>query len=318
MQRLVILAVALVCGLAQSLVAAEATNSVLLFSFFRNHGEAGLYLATSRDGLRWTELKPPCKSFLAPQVGGKLMRDPCLALGPDATFHLTWTTGWGHPPVIGLAHSRDLMEWSAQKAVSVMQREPTARNAWSPELFYDDAGQRWLIFWSSTTPGRFPQTETAGDDGYNHRIYATTTKDFDTFAPTTLFYDGGFNVIDATLLRARGQFHLIVKDETRQPVKKNLRLTSAARATGPFGAAGAPFSGDWVEGPSAIQIGEEFFVYFDHYAKPQYYGAVKSRDLEHWEDISKQLSFPAGVRHGTVLRVPEGVVKTLQARAAVL
>ena len=296
----------------------QAANSVLLFSFFRGNGEDGLFLATSRDGLKWMELKPPAKSFLRPAVGGKLMRDPCLALGPDGTFHLAWTTGWGKPPVIGVAHSKDLLEWSEQKAVAVMQTEPDARNAWAPELFYNDAGRQWLIFWSSTIPGRFPNTEETGDNGYNHRIYFTTTKDFEVFAPTKLFFDGGFNVIDATLLQARGKFHLIVKDETKVPVKKNLRLATSDRAEGPFSPAGPAFTGDWVEGPSAIQIGDEVFVYFDHYARPQYYGAVKSRDLAHWQDFSKELSFPAGARHGTVLRVADGVVKTLQAKAGKL
>jgi hypothetical protein len=286
----------------------------LLFSFFRDNGQDGLYLATSQEGLKWTELKPPGKAFLQPQVGGKLMRDPCLALGPDGTFHLAWTTGWGQPPVIGLAHSTNLLDWSEQKAVPVMSGEPTARNAWAPELFYDAAQADWLIFWSTTIPGRFPATEKAGDSGFNHRIYLTTTKDFTTFAPTKLFYDGGFNVIDATLLKARGKFWLIVKDETKDPVKKNLRIATAERATGPFGPASASFTGDWVEGPSALGIGEEFYVYFDHYTKPQYYGAVKSSDLVHWQEISDRVSFPKGARHGTVLSVPQRIVQQIQTK----
>lgn len=289
---------------------------VLLFSFFRDNGQDGLYLATSQDGLKWTELKPPGKSFLQPQVGGKLMRDPSLAQDPDGVFHMTWTTGWGQPPVIGVAHSKDLLSWSEQKAVPVMNHEPTARNAWAPELFYDDAQRRWLIFWSSTIPGRFPATDQAGDQGYNHRIYFTTTTDFETFAPTRLFYDGGFNVIDATLLKARGKFRLVVKDETKVPVKKNLRVAESDRAEGPFGPAGPPITGDWVEGPSAIQIGDQFYIYFDHYAKPQYYGAARSADLVHWQDVSAQVSFPKGARHGTVLRVAETIVLKIQSQSS--
>ena len=274
-------------------------SDVLLFSFFRDNGQDGLYLAWSRDGLRWTELKPRGKSFLQPKIGGKLMRDPCLCQGPDGTFHMVWTTGWGKPPVIGYAHSRDLLQWSEQKAVPVMSHEPEARNAWAPELFYDETERQWLIFWSTTIPGRFPETDQTGDNGWNHRIYFTTTKDFASFAPTRLFYDGGFNVIDATLLKARGKHYLIVKDETKTPVKKHLRIAVSDRAEGPFSKAGPAITGDWVEGPSAIQMGEEFYIYFDHYARPQYCGAVKSQDLEHWQDISNQLSFPEGVRHGT-------------------
>ncbi|MGN6643111.1 MAG: hypothetical protein ACTHKU_08925 [Verrucomicrobiota bacterium] len=83
-------------------------------------------------------------------------------------------------------------------------------------------------------------------------------------------------------------------------------------AAGPFGPAGNPFTIDWVEGPSAIHLGGEFYVYFDHYTDPKYYGAMKSVDLEHWQDITPQVSLPKGIRHGTVLKVPSGVVLKLQ------
>ncbi len=119
-------------------------------------------------------------------------------------------------------------------------------------------------------------------------------------------------MIDATLLPAPGKFYLVVKDETKNPVKKHLRLAAGERAEGPFGKAGPAITGDWVEGQSAIALGGEFYIYFDHYLRPQYYGAVKSADLEHWQDISSQVSFPRGARHGTVLKVPEDVVRNLQ------
>jgi beta-xylosidase len=211
--------------------------------------------------------------------------------------------------VFGHASSKDLIHWSAQRAIPVMENDPEAKNVWAPELFYDEKQSQWLIFWATTIPGRFPETENSGDN--NHRIYFVATKDFTNFTPTKLFYDGGFNVIDATLLPVRGKFCLVVKDETRNPVKKHLRLASGDSAQGPFGKAGPPITGDWVEGPSAIQLGNEYYIYFDHYTRPQYYGAVKSTDGEHWQDISAQVSFPRGARHGTVLRVPESAVREL-------
>jgi hypothetical protein len=291
-------------------LAATDTNSVYLFSFFRGNGEDGLHLAWSDDGLKWTELTSPGKSFLEPQVGGKIMRDPCLQRGPDGMFHMVWTTSWGKPTVVGLAHSRDLIHWSAEAAVPVMEQEPGAINAWAPELFYDAETQRWLIFWASTVPGKFTETENSGDN--NHRIYFTTTRDFTNFAPTKLFYDGGFNVIDATILPAQGKFYLVVKDETKNPVKKNLRLAVGDHAAGPFGAAGAPITQSWVEGPTCIQIGNDYLIYFDHYISPQHYGAVKSTDLKEWQDISSQVVFPNGARHGTVLRVSPSVVREIE------
>jgi hypothetical protein len=288
----------------------ESTNSVLLFSFFRGNGEDGLHLATSTNGLRWTELKSPAgQSFLPATVGGKIMRDPCLRRGPDGVFRLVWTTSWWQPPVFGYAESRDLVHWTNVQAVPVMANEPTVKNVWAPELFFNEAKQEWIVFWASTIPGKFPETENSGD--FNHRIYCVTTKDFQTFSPTKLFYDGGFNVIDATILPANGKFYLVVKDETKNPVKKNLRLAEGEHADGPFGNAGEPITPSWVEGPSAIQLGENFLIYFDHYGSPQHYGAVKSTDLKHWQDISADVSFPKGSRHGTISFVPENLVNNL-------
>ena len=295
-------------------VRAEALGKekALLFSFFREpNGQAGLQLATSTNGLQWTEIKPPDgKSFLEPKVGGKLMRDPCIRRGDDGTFHMVWTTSWGRPPVFGYANSKDLIHWSEQRAIPVLENDPEAKNVWAPELFYDESKNQWLIFWATTIPGKFPETENSGDD--NHRIYFVTTKDFEKFSPTKLFYDGGFNVIDATILSAKGKYYLVVKDETKNPVRKTLHLAVADAAQGPYAKAGPAITGDWVEGPSAIQLGSEFYIYFDHYTRPQYYGAVKSTDLERWQDISSQVSFPRAARHGTVLEVPGSVIRNLQ------
>lgn len=284
-------------------------DAAFLFSYFCGNGEDGLHLASSPDGYRWTA-RNQGRPFLAPQVGNKLMRDPCLIQGPDGVFQLVWTTGWGDR-VIGHASSRDLVRWSAQQAIPVMMHEPAARNAWAPELFYDEDQKQFLIFWSTTIPGRFPETDRTGDNGWNHRVYATTTRDFKTFTATRLFYDGGFNVIDATILKARGEHYLIVKDETKTPVKKDLRIARSAKAEGPYRDVSAPISIHWVEGPSAVRIGEEFLVYFDHYTAPQYYGALRSSDLVHWKDVSSEVHFPKGTRHGTVLRVSQEFLATL-------
>jgi hypothetical protein len=118
-------------------------------------------------------------------------------------------------------------------------------------------------------------------------------------------------VIDATLLRAAGKYYLIVKDETAHPVRKNLRIAVGAGPEGPFGSLSPPFTPDWVEGPSAIRIQDEYLVYFDCYRQHRY-GAVRSRNLQDWEDVSSRISFPKGARHGTVLEVPESVVDGLR------
>ncbi|MDX1286241.1 MAG: glycosyl hydrolase, partial [Draconibacterium sp.] len=66
----------------------------------------------------------------------------------------------------------------------------------------------------------------------------------------------------------------------------------------------------WSEGPTPIKIGEYWYVYFDKYRKHKM-GAVRSKDLKDWEDISDQVSFPEGTRHGTVLKVSHEMLDKL-------
>ncbi len=300
-------------AVATGVVPSDATSEYYLFTSFRGNGEDGLHLAFSQDGYQWSALNQD-RSFLKPEIGKfKLMRDPCLVQGSDGRFHMVWTAGWTTEggPVMGYASSEDLIKWSPQVAIKVMENEPTTRNIWAPELFYDAQHSRWIIFWSSTIPGRYTNTDNTGDDGYNHRIYYTTTSDFKKFGETRLMFNPDFNVIDATLLKVDSKYYLIFKDERKNPVKKNLRYSIAENPLGPYSPPSEPFTGDWVEGPSAIKIGDTYFVYFDHYARPHYYGAVRSKDLVHWEDCSKEMKFPPGHRHGTVLKIPATVAQGL-------
>jgi len=285
-----------------------------LFTSFRGNGEDGLHLMLSTNGYHWRALKND-SSFLKPGIGGKLMRDPCVAIGPDGVFHMVWTSGWTTEKgkVIGYAESKDLHHWSEQRAIELMQNEPETRNIWAPEIFYDSDQKRWLIYWSSTIPGKYPQGDASGDDRYNHRAYFATTTNFAQFSESRLLYNPGFNMIDGTIFQSGSQFYFFFKDERKQPLKKNLRYAIAAKPEGPYGQPSEPFTGDWVEGPSAIKINGEYLVYFDHYAQPQYYGAVRSKDLKSWEDCSKEMSFPKGHRHGTVLRIPKEIAQELQA-----
>ena len=289
---------------------AAESGGCYVFTYFKGNGADGLHLAYSTDGFKWTSLNED-KSLLAPMVGGdKLMRDPCVIKGADGLFHMVWTVSWKEKG-IGYANSRDLIHWSKQKHIGVMAHEAGARNCWAPEVFYDESNSRYLIFWATTIPGRFPATEKANGSDRNHRMYYVTTKDFEIFSPTKLFYDDGFNVIDSTIVASGGRYVMFLKDETRDPAQKNIRMAFSDKAEGPYSKATEPITGDyWAEGPTAIKIGEDWIVYFDKYRKHRY-GAVMSKDMTDWRDISDRVSFPGGFRHGTVLAVDRDILDGL-------
>lgn len=284
-------------------------DEILLFSYFKGHGD-GLHLAWSEDGIQWSALNDD-RILLKGEVGKeKIMRDPCLIHGQDGIFHLVWTAGWTEKG-IGYTSSWDLIHWSLQRFLPVMEHEEHARNCWAPEIFFDRVAGHYLVYWSSTIDGRFPETQPFGDDGYNHRIYYTVTREFRNFSETRLLYDKGFNVIDANIVRNGDGYLMFLKDETLIPPAKNIRM-AVGRNPYEFGPPGQPLTTGqyWAEGPSAIRYREEWIVYFDKYRMNQI-GAIRSTDLMEWEDISHLLEFPSGAQHGFVLSVPGSRVQDL-------
>jgi beta-xylosidase len=280
-----------------------------IFSYFKDNGQDGLHLAYSIDGFKWIALNSD-SSVLHPTVGqDKLMRDPCIIKGADGLYHMVWTLSWKER-AIGYAFSKDLVHWSEQRYIPLLENEPTALNCWAPEITYDRNTESYLLYWASTIPGKFTQTEVKGEK--NHRIYGSWTKDFKSFSKPFVLYDKGFNVIDATILATRTHYLMFLKDETKYPKpEKNIRIASAQKIAGPYGPPSKPITGDfWAEGPTVTKIGEQWIVYFDRYTD-HHYGAIASTDLVNWVDVSAALDMPVGIRHGSVLKVPQKVLLNL-------
>lgn len=283
-------------------------EDVYLFTSFQGNGEDGLQFLYSENLREWKRIPG---HFLKPQVGGsRLMRDPSLLLGPDGTFHLVWTTGWKNDQGFGYAHSKDLRNWSEQRFIPVMEHEPTTVNVWAPELFYDERDEQFIIAWASTIPGRFPDGTEPHDN--NQRMYYTTTRDFETFAPTKLFFDPGFSVIDCTIVNFGERYALVLKDNSRSAM--NLRVAFGASPVGPWQDFSPPFTQTFTEGPTVLKDRDDYLIYFDAYRQGNY-GAVKTRDFKSFEDVSKKVSFPTGHKHGTALRIPRSLLSGLIATA---
>jgi hypothetical protein len=141
-----------------------------------------------------------------------------------------------------------------------------------------------MISWASTIEGKFTETESTEEKGYNHRIYYTTTKDFKKFKKTKLLYEPGFNVIDASIVKDEKGYTIYLKDETKVPVQKNLRIATSKNLEGPYTKANEPITGNYLaEGPTATKINGESVIYFDKYTQKKY-GAVKQTS-KGWEDI---------------------------------
>jgi hypothetical protein len=277
------------------------TDSVYMFSYFKNNGKDGLHLAYSHDGLNWAALKND-ESFLQPVLSkDSLMRDPCIIRGADNLFHMVWTVSWNDRG-IGYTSSKDLVNWDAQQFMPVMMQEDSARNCWAPEITYDAEKRQYMIYWATTIRGKYP-ADPAVENGYNHRMYYVLTKDFKKFSKTKTLYSKGFNVIDATIVADGKRFVMFLKDETRTPPQKNIKIAFSKKLEKGYGDASAPITGNyWAEGPTTVKINGQWVVYFDKY-RDHKYGAVQSPDLTTWTEISDKISLPKGIRHGSIFKI---------------
>ncbi|WP_461039469.1 glycoside hydrolase family 43 protein [Spirosoma harenae] len=283
----------------------SCSKSVYMFTSFHEPANEGLRMLYSYDGCKWTDLN---RTFLKPEIGTqKVMRDPSIAQGKDGTFHLVWTSSWKDDKGFGYARSNDLIHWSEERFIPVMEHEPTTVNVWAPELFYDDEADQFVITWASTIPGRFERG--VEEEKNNHRMYFTTTKDFTTFSPTKLFLDPKFSVIDAVIVKRKpADYVLVLKDNTRP--ERNIKVAFGTNATGPYTNVSAPFTKKFTEGPSVAKVGSDWLIYFDSY-QDKTYDAVRTRDFKTFTGVKSEISIPEGHKHGTIFNVKKKILTGL-------
>lgn len=281
------------------------SDDVYMFTSFHEPADEGLRFLSSEDGVHWDSIPG---TWLAPEIGQNIMRDPSIAVGPDGTFHLVWTIAWKGDTGFGYSSSKDLVNWTPQRRIPVMDNVATTQNVWAPELFYDEDNNQFLIVYSScVTDKNFAVG--VEDPKNNHRLWYVTTKDFETFSEPKLFYDPGFSSIDAVVLkRGPEDFVMVVKDNTRP--ERNIKVAIGKTATGPWSEASAPFTESFTEGPSVVKVGDDYYIYYDTYRK-FIYSAQKTRDFKHFTDVTDQVSVPKGHKHGTIFRAPRAVLDKL-------
>jgi hypothetical protein len=292
---------------------AQNPASAYLMAYFRsgpNQTEMSrrLHYAYSRDGLRWEALNGNEAVWETP-VGGRIIRDPFMAKGPDGEYHLVHTmhSNPGSPykgKQIGYARSKDLITFTDAKALMVMGNLPGTFNCWAPEWNWDEEQGAYMIHWSSTLNSDKPN---------DNRIYKTYTKDWETFTPAELLFDPGYSVIDSNITQHEGRYYLFFKDEAIRPMRN--RLAVSDKLGGGYGDISDHLTPNVTEGAEVLKLaGEErWYLYYDYWAAGKY-GVMESRDMLNWsEEIpQEEISFPFQRRHGCFLHVTEEELARLQ------
>jgi hypothetical protein len=303
--------------------ATSEAQPVILFPYFLDNGNSGVYLSYSADGRDFLPMNGGQPIFTPPQWpdSQNLTRDPSIIFR-DGLFHMVWTSNWSGR-VFGYASSPDLVSWSTPRQVTPFPGSLPSidqpDNVWAPEILYDQFQGNYQIVFSSTT--RREETDGDGsqdDTGNDHRLYSVRTTDFETFTPAAKHFDHNYSVIDGfmyfddreTAASADDRWIMAIKrEQSTANGGKNIRFTFTdplqsagwSTATNPFLGPGSPIrSTQVVEGPSMIRWEDEWLLYADAYSSGRY-SMISSPDLTNWTDETANLSFPVThPRHATV------------------
>ncbi|MGA1981688.1 MAG: hypothetical protein ABSG84_04375 [Acidobacteriaceae bacterium] len=281
-------------------------NGGWLFVGSKKTGEAGLYMAISKDGYNWAYVSEG-KPIIRQSERNELMLDPFVQRDPDGTFHMVWI--WStSSPAIGYASSNDLLHWTKNRRLPITASIPGVLTASSPSVYYRESKKDWLILWTSSV------ASTGGGSSAQDRIYYSTTTDFKQFTPAALFFDPGYSVTDANLLGSGmpGLFYLLFQDERTNPLQRRIYAAEGPSTTGPWQRISEPITAPWTEAPAAIQTADGLLIYY-HRAQqhaqnaishdPEDYGAAFTKDMAHWDDESLRISFPSGIHHGSFINI---------------
>ncbi|GAB3010825.1 hypothetical protein GCM10027051_11060 [Niabella terrae] len=316
------------CGWSQKKLPSEKDMSAYLLVYFKDDTH-GLHFALSPDGYSFTALNEG-----APVISGdtiaeqKGIRDPYIMRGPDGWFYMAMTDlhifaqkagyrstewqrdgksfGWGNNRALVLMKSQDLLHWSHQvlRIDTLFEGWEQIGAAWAPELIYDTARQRIMIYFSL----RF-------GNGLTRLVYAYANKDFTGLEtePRLLFNYPKLNksYIDGDISFVNGKYRLFYVAHDGTPGIKQAVSDQLSE--------GFQYQEGWVdpeprscEAPNLWKrIGEDKWVLmYDIYGiNPHNFGFSETTDFVHFTDIghfnegrmrARNFSSP---KHGSVIHL---------------
>ena len=166
--------------------------------------------------------------------------------------------------------------------------------AWAPETVYDRERGDYLMFWAS---------KTADDNFKKQRIYASRTRDFETFTEPKLYIEKESDVIDTTFICDGDIYYRFSKDETN----KDIIMEKSTSPNGVFETVeGFSLSGmRGYEGPAAYKGDDgKWYLLLDHFAQGSGYEQFVAEDIASGNfRPGEKLKGDYRFRHGTVLNI---------------
>ncbi|HEV2782330.1 MAG TPA: glycoside hydrolase family 43 protein [Actinophytocola sp.] len=186
-------------------VASAAVYSGYVMAYFtespqRTANNYGLHLAVSSDSLNWTPLNRN-DPVVTPTQGTMGLRDPFIVRKQDGTFVILATdlNGTDFTQNNQFIHVWDSVDLRAFTGYRRLRMHTMNTHTWAPEAFWDPGRGQYGITYSA-------------HNGVRDVTMVNYTTDFVTVGAPQVYFDPGFNVLDATMHSNGGTHYLYYKN----------------------------------------------------------------------------------------------------------
>jgi hypothetical protein len=265
-----------------------------------------LHLAVSKDALNWMPLNQN-RSVYVPVLGERGLRDPFFLRKSDGSFVVLATNlrdDLMRPfQTIHVWTTKDFINFENPRLLK-MHDDPHMRT-WAPEAFWDPEKKKYAILWSGNTD--------------YFRTYVNYTDDFMSVGSHQLYFDPGFNQIDATIYSGPEGNFLYFKDWTISRLR-GARASSLAPGSFNAGVYTKPISNEVIvsmEAPLLLKVTGQnrWFLYGDSYrpVNSEFY-VWKSDDItkDSWDPVDyADYNMPMSCKHGNIIPITQAEMDKL-------
>ncbi|MBT0773275.1 AbfB domain-containing protein [Kineosporia sp. J2-2] len=284
-----------------ALTASAATYAGFVMGYFTESPSKvadnyGLHLAVSSDGLEWTPLNQN-NPVVTPTAGTGGLRDPYLLRKQDGTFVVLATdlTGTDFTQPNQYVHCWDSADLRSFTGYRRLRLHTMNTHTWAPEAFWDASRGQYGIIYSANANGR-------------DAFYVNYTTDFVTVGASQLFFDPGFNVLDATTHVHNGVNYLYYKSfvDGKLYGARSSTLNPRSFDSGTY-TAGVVNGG--IEAPIVVKANDrnEWWLWGDSYSPNNgelYVWRSGNIGLDAWTPLTKaQYTQPLNAKHPTIAAI---------------
>ena len=292
--------------------AAAATYAGYVMGYFtespnRTANNYGLHLAVSTDSLTWTPLNQN-NPVVTPTAGTLGLRDPFIQRKQDGTFvilatDLNGTDFTQNNQFIHVWNSVDLRAFTGYRR---LRMHTLATHTWAPESFWDAGRGQYGIIYSAR-------------NGTRDVIMVNYTTDFVTVSAPQIYFDPGFNVLDATM-HSNGTTNYLYYKNLADGTIRGAR--SATLNPGSFngGTYTGAIGGQGTEAPIVVKAldTDRWWLWVDAYAPVNgTFIAFQSTNVNNnaWTSMNRRdYNQPLNAKHATITPITATEMTNLLAR----